>query len=165
LFGFEPSDGVTFPHSGGVNYYVQDGMEYALSIPPGMDLSQLRDCTLVGSIKAVSHVMPIEINQCHHKVSFLFIFFQSASGTGFVFIVFAQAIATLPGSNFWAVLFFLMLLTLGIDSSFGTIEGALAALVDLQFKVKKWIITSKFALDPPPSSNEGTFVRFTLLVE
>lgn len=66
---------------------------------------------------------------------------QSASGTGLVFIVFAQAIATLQPPQLWAFLFFTMLLTLGVDSTFGTLEGALAAMVDLQLKTKKWVIT------------------------
>lgn len=48
---------------------------------------------------------------------------QSASGTGLAFIIFTEAINQFPGSQFWAVLFFLMLFTLGVDSQFGTLEG------------------------------------------
>jgi SNF family Na+-dependent transporter len=36
-----------------------------------------------------------------------------------VFIVYPAAIATMPGSIFWALIFFMMLLTLGLDSSVG----------------------------------------------
>jgi len=41
----------------------------------------------------------------------------SPPGPGLVFIVYPEAIATLPGSSAWAVIFFLMLITLGMDSA------------------------------------------------
>ncbi|XP_064641024.1 sodium-dependent noradrenaline transporter-like [Lineus longissimus] len=56
-----------------------------------------------------------------------------AEGPGLVFVVYPEAIATIPGSVFWALLFFLMLLTLGLDSSFGGLEAILTGLKD-EFK-------------------------------
>ncbi|WAR13329.1 S6A18-like protein [Mya arenaria] len=47
---------------------------------------------------------------------------KSASGTGLVFIAFTEAINQFPVPQLWAVLFFLMLLTLGLDSMFGMVE-------------------------------------------
>lgn len=37
--------------------------------------------------------------------------------------VFTQAIVELPASPFWAIIFFLMLLALGLGSQIGTMEG------------------------------------------
>lgn len=59
-------------------------------------------------------------------------FKQSAAGTGLAFIIFTEAINQFPGSNFWAILFFLMLFTLGIDSQFGTLEGVVTSLMDMK---------------------------------
>lgn len=71
------------------------------------------------------------------------IYFQSASGTGLAFIIFTEAINQFPGAQFWAVLFFLMLFTLGVDSQFGTLEGVATSLVDMKLfpKANKEMIT------------------------
>lgn len=70
-------------------------------------------------------------------------FFQSASGTGLAFIIFTEAINQFPGAQFWSVLFFLMLFTLGVDSQFGTLEGVSTSLMDMKLfpKASKETIT------------------------
>uniref|UniRef100_A0A8C5F0U1 Transporter n=1 Tax=Gouania willdenowi TaxID=441366 RepID=A0A8C5F0U1_GOUWI len=54
----------------------------------------------------------------------------ATEGAGLVFIIYPEAISTLPGSTFWAILFFIMLLTLGIDSSMGGMEAVITGLSD-----------------------------------
>ncbi|XP_055622909.1 sodium-dependent serotonin transporter [Toxorhynchites rutilus septentrionalis] len=51
-------------------------------------------------------------------------------GPGLVFIVYPEAIATMKGSVFWSIIFFLMLITLGLDSTFGGLEAMITALCD-----------------------------------
>lgn len=44
-------------------------------------------------------------------------------GPGLVFIVYPEAISLMAGSTFWSIIFFLMLITLGLDSTFGGLEA------------------------------------------
>ncbi|RWS26665.1 sodium-dependent serotonin transporter-like protein [Leptotrombidium deliense] len=54
----------------------------------------------------------------------------AADGPGLVFIVYPEAIATMQGSVFWSILFFVMLITLGLDSTFGGLEAIITGLCD-----------------------------------
>uniref|UniRef100_A0A1I8FR08 Aa_trans domain-containing protein n=1 Tax=Macrostomum lignano TaxID=282301 RepID=A0A1I8FR08_9PLAT len=53
-----------------------------------------------------------------------------AQSVGLAFIVYPQALMKLPGSTFWAILFFLMLITLGLDSQFHLVETAVTSILD-----------------------------------
>uniref|UniRef100_UPI00358E0B9A sodium- and chloride-dependent taurine transporter-like isoform X1 n=2 Tax=Myxine glutinosa TaxID=7769 RepID=UPI00358E0B9A len=52
------------------------------------------------------------------------------SGPGLVFIVYPKAVTMMPFPGLWAVLFFLMILLLGLDSQFGAMEGMVTTLLD-----------------------------------
>uniref|UniRef100_A0A0A9YIP2 Transporter n=3 Tax=Lygus hesperus TaxID=30085 RepID=A0A0A9YIP2_LYGHE len=54
----------------------------------------------------------------------------AAEGPGLVFQVYPEAVATLPGSHFWSVLFFFMLIMLGLDSGMGGLECIITGVID-----------------------------------
>ena len=70
---------------------------------------------------------------------------QAAEGTGLAFVVFTQAIVEFgPSAPFWSIIFFLMLLSLGIGSEFGTLEGVTTSIYDIRsvpILQKKWLVS------------------------
>ncbi|XP_036948236.1 sodium-dependent neutral amino acid transporter B(0)AT1-like [Acanthopagrus latus] len=63
---------------------------------------------------------------------------EGVEGAGLAFIVFTEAITKMPGSPIWSVLFFVMLLCLGLSTLFGNIEGVVVPLRDLNVFPRKW---------------------------
>uniref|UniRef100_A0A8B9CX42 Transporter n=1 Tax=Anser brachyrhynchus TaxID=132585 RepID=A0A8B9CX42_9AVES len=51
-------------------------------------------------------------------------------GPSLLFITYPEAIANMVGSTFFAVIFFLMMITLGLDSTFGGLEAVITAVMD-----------------------------------
>uniref|UniRef100_A0A8C4PXQ3 Transporter n=1 Tax=Eptatretus burgeri TaxID=7764 RepID=A0A8C4PXQ3_EPTBU len=83
---------------------------------------------------------------CPHRVSLLDLkeckledfLNEAASGPGLVFIAFTQAMVYMPVPQLWAILFFTMLLMLGLSSMFGYIEALLTPLLDLKIFPHSW---------------------------
>uniref|UniRef100_A0A673ITY1 Transporter n=1 Tax=Sinocyclocheilus rhinocerous TaxID=307959 RepID=A0A673ITY1_9TELE len=142
----------------------------------------LRGVTLPGAIDGIkaylsvdflpfSHYLSLYHRFTFHKyTSLLEIFAVCLSpGPGLVFIIYPEAIATLPGSSVWAVIFFIMLLTLGIDSAMGGMESVITGLID-EFKFLHkhrelftlFIVVSTFLISLICVTNGGIYV-FTLL--
>ncbi|CAM5123531.1 unnamed protein product [Natator depressus] len=55
---------------------------------------------------------------------------KGVEGTGLAFITFTEAMTLFPASPFWSVLFFLMLLNLGLSTMLGNMQGILTPLLD-----------------------------------
>ncbi|ESO00977.1 hypothetical protein HELRODRAFT_192511 [Helobdella robusta] len=64
-------------------------------------------------------------------------------GPGLVFIVMPEAISSMPLSPFWAVLFFIFIFFVGVDSQFGMFETVLSSIFDIYPALtrKKYIFT------------------------
>ena len=77
-----------------------------------------------------------------HCDSFDSLSLQVSEGPGLAFIVFTEAIIHMPVSQLWAVLFFIMLLLLGVDSQFATLEGFITVMRDIRYfkKLRKELL-------------------------
>lgn len=87
------------------------------------------------------------------------------SGPGLVFVVYPEVIATLDGSVFWSIIFFLMLITLGLDSTFGGLEAVITAICDEYPLMKRnrelfvlGLVTVCFLGGLPTVTNGGQYV-------
>ncbi|KAK7096784.1 sodium- and chloride-dependent glycine transporter 1-like [Littorina saxatilis] len=87
-------------------------------------------------------------------------------GPGLTFVAYPEAVSKLPISPLWAVLFFLMLFVIGLDSQFGMFETMLSGLID-EFpnllRNKKTIVTAvacfvEFLLGLPCICQGGIYV-------
>ncbi|WAR07900.1 SC6A3-like protein [Mya arenaria] len=56
------------------------------------------------------------------------------SGASLAFIAYPEALSRLPLPNLWAVLFFITLILVGVDSTFGTFEMVINTIVDYDFR-------------------------------
>ena len=61
---------------------------------------------------------------------------DAPSGTGLIFIAVAEAVVNIPGSFILSIIFFFMVILLGLGSMVGTFEGVITPVYD-QFKDSK----------------------------
>ena len=55
-----------------------------------------------------------------------------AKGPGLTFIAFTEAMSTMDVTQLWSIMFFMMLLTLGIGTMLGTYEAVRSTVIDLK---------------------------------
>lgn len=67
-----------------------------------------------------------------------------------MFIVYPEIIATFKFANLFAIVFFTMLIMLGMDSAFGGMEGLYTAIVDEYPKLKNHPIKTRLAISAVP---------------
>ena len=69
-----------------------------------------------------------------------------AKGFGLTFVVFTEAVLHMPGSPFWAVLFLVMLLILGMDSQFASVGLIITVFYDTEVvkKIRKEIFVGTY---------------------
>ncbi|KAL4234279.1 hypothetical protein ACF0H5_005930 [Mactra antiquata] len=125
--------------------YMVDG-NVTLPSVPGMDVV-VANVSHVTSHPNISHTALSTISQGFKHCSLEKDLDNAASGTGLAFIIFTQAIVEFgPSAPFWSIIFFMMLLSLGMGSEFGTIEGFTASIYDLEpFPVitrRKWLVSA-----------------------
>uniref|UniRef100_A0A669F165 Transporter n=1 Tax=Oreochromis niloticus TaxID=8128 RepID=A0A669F165_ORENI len=66
------------------------------------------------------------------------------AGPSLLFIIYAEAIANMPAATFFAIIFFLMIIMLGLDSTFAGLEGVITAMLDefphMLVKRREWFV-------------------------
>ncbi|EZA62293.1 Sodium- and chloride-dependent GABA transporter [Ooceraea biroi] len=88
------------------------------------------------------------------------------SGPGLVFLTYPEVVLKLPGASLWAIIFFIMLLILGIDSEFCIVESFITGMVDYwpdvlrphRNKFTIAICLIMFALGIPMVTNGGIYI-------
>uniref|UniRef100_A0A9J7X110 Transporter n=1 Tax=Cyprinus carpio carpio TaxID=630221 RepID=A0A9J7X110_CYPCA len=94
----------------------------------------------------------------------------ASSGPGLAFIAYPRALSLLPGPQFWSVLFFFMVLLLGLDSQFVCVESLATALTNLfpgVLRKRRELLVLKIAvicfLLGLPFITKGGFHLFTVM--
>ena len=93
---------------------------------------------------------------------------SQSSGPGLAFIVYPEAIAQMPLSPLWACVFFLTLITVGIDTLFALFETMISGLIDSFAILRRYSYATKticaifsFLIGLPFCTNVNSFNSFS----
>ncbi|KAK3766032.1 hypothetical protein RRG08_002273 [Elysia crispata] len=92
-------------------------------------------------------------------------------GPGLAFIVYPMAVTKLPVETLWSILFFVMLITLGVDSEFVLTETVVTSIMDMFPSTRKYktftviLVCLVFFILGIPYCFDGGFYLFTLIDE
>uniref|UniRef100_A0A8C5P8I0 Transporter n=1 Tax=Leptobrachium leishanense TaxID=445787 RepID=A0A8C5P8I0_9ANUR len=110
-------------------------------IPPHVNFSHLTTTDYAEMYQVIKTVKEDHFQELHLDACLLGDELDKAvQGTGLAFIAFTEAMTHFPASPFWSVMFFFMLINLGLGSMIGTMSGIITPIVDT-FKVRKEVLT------------------------
>lgn len=69
--------------------------------------------------------------------------YAESSGPGLAFITYPEALAKMPGSSFFSIIFFLMLVTLGLGSQFALTDVTITSFIEFfpQYRISRRMAT------------------------
>ena len=86
------------------------------------------DKLLLSALNNASQAINVTLLKCN-KTNFLN---QVRPGRALAFLVFTETINKLPLPTLWSIMFFFMLVTVGIDTEFGMLEGVVTPIMDMK---------------------------------
>ena len=89
-------------------------------------ISLLCGCAVFAVLGNLAHQQDREVDQV------------VADGPGLVFVVFPHALSQMPYPQLWSVVFFCLVLFLGVDSQFATVEVILTSIKDGCQSISRW---------------------------
>jgi len=89
--------------------------------------------TMSYSAEQIKNVTEYWIGQGEHCDKSIYLS-SNTGGTGLAFVAMAEALNQMPASIFFSLIFFLMMVTLGLDSMYGSLECVTTSLRDI-----KWV--------------------------
>lgn len=113
-----------------------------------------RDCLMTSAVNAITSVYSglVVFVYLGYMAQNLGIEIDKVASEGYslVFEVYPEALTTLPFARFWSILFFIMLLTLGIDSAVSIFDNLIQSYTPYSNYLRLTRVTTRYYLDGRP---------------